>query len=343
MAEPSTIRPLSIYGVVALLIALLFAVGLMAGSRWVSPAMLLTVMDGGSDLLTRISVLELRLPRNLLGLLGGAALGVAGAVMQGVTRNSLASPGLTGVIASAALAVVALRTFTTPNALWLPLVALAGGMLGGALTFVIAGRRQLQPERVVLAGIAVTSLGTALTTGILLVSGSEAAELYYWLAGSLMGRGWLQLQMVMPWLLVPLGALIVMQRPFRLLQLDDELALSMGLAVGRWRMIFLMLALLLAASLVAFTGPIVFIGLFAPHIARRMIGDQIQHWLPLSALLGGLLLLAADILARQLAFPQELPVGMLTALIGAPWLIYLLNSRTSPRSAKVKSAKVGSA
>ncbi len=145
--------------------------------------------------------------------------------------------------------------------------------------------------------------------------------------------------MVMPWLLVPLGALLVMQRPFRLLQLDDELALSMGLAVGRWRLIFLLLALLLAASLVAFTGPIVFIGLVAPHIARRMIGDQIQHWLPLSALLGGLLLLAADILARQLAFPQELPVGMLTALIGAPWLIYLLNSRMAPRGAKVKSAK----
>jgi iron complex transport system permease protein len=139
--------------------------------------------------------------------------------------------------------------------------------------------------------------------------------------------------MVLPWLLLPLGALFVMQRPFRLLQLDDELALAMGLAVGRWRLIFLLLSLLLAASLVAFTGPIVFIGLVAPHIARRMIGNQIQHWLPLSALFGGLLLLAADILARQLAFPQELPVGMLTALVGAPWLIYLLNSRTSPRSA----------
>ena len=95
----------------------------------------------------------------------------------------------------------------------------------------------------------------------------------------------------------------------------------------------MLLALLLAAALVAFTGPIVFIGLVAPHIARRLAGSQIQHWLPLSALFGGLLLLAADILARQLAFPQELPVGMLTALIGAPWLIYLLNSRTSPRSA----------
>jgi len=165
------------------------------------------------------------------------------------------------------------------------------------------------------------------------VSGAEAAELYYWLAGSLMGRGWLQLQMVLPWLLLPLGALIVMQRPFRLLQLDDDLALAMGLSVGRWRLIFLLLALLLAAALVAFTGPIVFIGLVAPHIARRLAGNQIQHWLPLSALFGGLLLLAADILARQLAFPQELPVGMLTALIGAPWLIYLLNSRTSPRSA----------
>lgn len=333
MANYAALRPAALYGATVSFLALLFVVGLMMGSRWISPSQILAALNGSSDLLTRITVLELRLPRNLLGLLGGAALGVAGAVMQGVTRNSLASPGLTGVIASAALAVVSLRTLSSPGAMWLPLMALGGGLLGGALTFAIAGRRKLQPERVVLAGIAVTSLATALTTGLLLVSGAEAAELYYWLAGSLMGRGWLQLQMVLPWLLLPLFALLVMQRPFRLLQLDDDLAQAMGLAVGRWRLVFLLLALLLAAALVAFTGPIVFIGLVAPHIARRMIGNQIQHWLPLSALLGGLLLLAADILARQLAFPQELPVGMLTALIGAPWLIYLLNSRTSPRSA----------
>ncbi|TNE75998.1 MAG: iron ABC transporter permease [Gammaproteobacteria bacterium] len=333
MANDATLRPAVLYSATVSFLALLFVAGLMMGSRWIAPSQLLAALDGSSDLLTRISVVELRLPRNLLGLLGGAALGVAGAVMQGVTRNSLASPGLTGVIASAALAVVSLRTLSSPGAMWLPLMALGGGLLGGALTFAIAGRRQLQPERVVLAGIAITSLATALTTGLLLVSGAEASELYYWLAGSLMGRGWLQLQMVLPWLLLPLFALLVMQRPFRLLQLDDDLAQAMGLAVGRWRLVFLLLALLLAAALVAFTGPIVFIGLVAPHIARRMIGNQIQHWLPLSALLGGLLLLAADILARQLAFPQELPVGMLTALIGAPWLIYLLNSRTSPRSA----------
>ena len=187
--DDSAIRPMGLYGATVFLLVLLFFVGLMAGSRWVSPTSLLSAIDGSSDLLTRITVLELRLPRNLLGILGGAALGVAGAVMQGVTRNSLASPGLTGVIASAALAVVSLRTLSSPGALWLPLMALAGGLLGGALTFAIAGRRQLQPERVVLAGIAVTSLATALTTGLLLVSGAEAAELYYWLAGSLMGRG----------------------------------------------------------------------------------------------------------------------------------------------------------
>ena len=145
--DDSAIRPMGLYGATVFLLVLLFFVGLMAGSRWVSPTSLLSAIDGSSDLLTRITVLELRLPRNLLGILGGAALGVAGAVMQGVTRNSLASPGLTGVIASAALAVVSLRTLSSPGALWLPLMALAGGLLGGALTFAIAGRRQLQPRR----------------------------------------------------------------------------------------------------------------------------------------------------------------------------------------------------
>ncbi|QBM16982.1 putative siderophore transport system permease protein YfhA [Marinobacter sp. JH2] len=333
MVDHTSVPIHRVYGTAILVLFVLFLLGLMAGSRWVSLSSLWAVLNGGGDLLTNVSVMELRLPRNLLGMLGGAALGVAGAVMQGVTRNPLASPGLTGVIASAALAVVSLRTLANPDAFWLPLMALAGGLLGGALTFVIAGRRQLQPERVVLAGIAVTSLATAVTTGLLLVSGAETAELYYWLAGSLMGRGWVQLELVLPWLVFPIAALLVMRRPFKLLQLDDDLALAMGLAVGRWRLIFLLLALLIAAALVAFTGPIVFIGLVAPHIAKRMIGSKIKHWLPLSALLGALLLLTADILARQLAFPQELPVGMLTALIGAPWLIYLLNIKTSVRSA----------
>ncbi|MBR9871082.1 MAG: iron ABC transporter permease [Gammaproteobacteria bacterium] len=333
MANQTNVPLYRVYGTAGLVLSILFVLGLMAGSRWVSPSSLWAVLNGGGDILTKVSVMELRLPRNLLGMLGGAALGMAGAVMQGVTRNPLASPGLTGVIACAALAVVSLRTLANPDAFWLPLMALAGGFLGGALTFVIAGRRQLQPERVVLAGIAVTSLATAVTTGLLLVSGAEAAELYYWLAGSLMGRGWVQLELVLPWLVLPMAALLAMHRPFKLLQLDDDLALAMGLAVGRWRLIFLLLALLIAAALVAFTGPIVFIGLVAPHIAKRMIGSEIKHWLPLTALLGALLLLSADILARQLAFPQELPVGMLTALIGAPWLIYLLNTKTSVRSA----------
>ncbi|WP_323750977.1 iron ABC transporter permease [Marinobacter sp.] len=332
MESEPTVRPCRLYALAILILSILFVLGLMAGSRWVSLSSLWAALNGGGDLLTKISVVELRLPRNMLGMLGGAALGVAGAVIQGVTRNPLASPGLTGVIASAALAVVSLRTLASPDAFWLPLMALAGGLVGGALTFVIAGRQQLQPERVVLAGIAVTSLATAVTTGLLLVSGAEAAELYYWLAGSLMGRGWVQLELVLPWLVLPLVVLFFMHRPFKLLQLDDDLALAMGLAVGRWRLTFLLLALLVAAALVAFTGPIVFIGLVAPHIAKRLIGSQIKHWLPLSALFGALLLLAADILARQLAFPQELPVGMLTALIGAPWLIYLLNTKQSPRS-----------
>lgn len=315
------------YGLAGAMIGVLFIAGMLSGQQWNTPAEVWAALRGDGSIVTRISLLELRLPRNLLALLGGAALGTAGAIMQGVTRNALASPGLTGVIAAAACAVVATQTFFTFPAIWLPAIALLGGLLGGTLTFLIAGHRRLQPERVVLAGIAVTALCTALTTGVLLVSGSEAAELYYWLAGSLMGRGWLQLELVAFWLIVPLGLLVLLQRPFRLLQLDDDLALSMGLAVFRWRLLFLLLALILAAALVAVAGPVIFIGLVAPHIARRLVGSHLQHWMPLSGLLGALLLLAADTLARQLAFPQELPVGMLTALIGAPWLLYLLNVR----------------
>lgn len=316
-----------VYGLTTLTLVALFVVGIMAGQQWTAPETLWAVLQGQGSVIERVSILELRLPRNLLAILGGAALGAAGALMQGVTRNALASPGLTGVIAAAALGVVGSQTFFSPDALWLPAIALCAGFLGGMLTFYIAGRSRLQPERVVLAGIAVTALCTALTTGTLLVSGSEASELYYWLAGSLMGRGWLQLKLVAPWLCLPLLVLLFLRRPFRLLQLDDDLVQSMGLSVGRWRLVFLVLALIPAAALVSVTGPVIFIGLVAPHIARRLIGNQLQHWLPLSAILGGLLLLSADTLARQLAFPQELPVGMLTALIGAPWLLALLNSR----------------
>ena len=152
IGSASTARPSTLYVATLLFLVLLFLVGLMAGSQWVSPLQLLSAIDGTSGLLTRITVLELRLPRNLLGILGGAALGVAGAVMQGVTRNPLASPGLTGVIASAALAVVSLRTLSSPGAMWLPLMALGGGLLGGALTFAMISIDRSKVESVLIVG-----------------------------------------------------------------------------------------------------------------------------------------------------------------------------------------------
>jgi iron complex transport system permease protein len=298
---------------------------LMMGAQAFTPTDLWRLSQGEGELLQWILFWELRLPRTLLALLVGASLATAGGLMQGVTRNPLAAPDLTGVVAGAACMVVILSTLASVDAAWYPLAGVAGGAFVGALTFVIAWKNGLMPVRVVLAGVAMSSMCVAVMTGLLVFSGAEAGELFFWLAGGISGRGWAQLAQVVIWTGPPLLLAMLLVRWFRVLLLDDAVGRSLGISVSRWRLMFMLLAVVMTAGAVTVAGPVGFIGLVVPHITRQLLSDQSAAWLPLNAALGGLLLLWADLMARLPATAQEVPLGVVTALLGGPWLLLLMH------------------
>ncbi|WP_369623885.1 FecCD family ABC transporter permease [Marinobacterium sp. BA1] len=309
----------------AAIVVLTVLLSLMVGAQPFTPLDLWQLSQGQGEPLQRILFWELRLPRTLLALLVGAALATAGGLMQGVTRNPLAAPDLTGVVAGAACMVVILSTLASVDAAWYPLAGVAGGTLVGALTFALAWKNGLMPVRVVLAGVAMSSVCVAVMTGLLVFSGAEAGELFFWLAGGLSGRGWSQLAEVFAWTVLPLLLAVLLVQRFRVLLLDDAIGRSLGISVSRWRLVFMLLAVVMTAGAVTVAGPVGFIGLVVPHITRRLLSEQSAAWLPLNAVLGGVLLLSADVLARLSATAQEIPLGVVTALLGGPWLILLMH------------------
>lgn len=284
--------------------------------------------EGGSRV-HRIVVWELRLPRVLTGAVAGAALALSGALLQDALRNDLAEPGLLGVASGASLvvaAVVILGLPVPPGAL--PVLALLGGLATGV---VILGATRLtrDPVRMILVGAALAALFSALIT-IIVVLGSpeEVRALYAWLVGSLIGRGWDDLAALVPWAAAAVPLALLLARPLNLLRLGDEVAQGLGLPVFGARALILLVAVALVAPVVARCGPIGFVALIAPHLARGLLGTgDARLVLPVAALLGAWLLVAADLAAREILRPAELPVGLVVTALGAPVAIWLLRRR----------------
>jgi ABC-type Fe3+-siderophore transport system permease subunit len=273
---------------------------------------------------TRIIIWELRLPRALVASLVGGNLAVAGAIMQAVTRNPLASPSLTGVSAGAGLAVVASLVFFPSRPLGLtPYIAFLGGMVGGAVVFALATRSLVTPTRLALAGIATASLLLAMTTGLLLFNHDTVGTVYFWLAGGVAGRGWQHVRLILPWAIIGITTAVILARQLDILLLGEDVARSLGVATGRMRALLMIVAVLLTGGAVAVAGPIGFVGLIAPHVIRYVVGPAHRALLPLSALAGATLVVWADLGARYVRFPLELPVGILIALIGGPFFLVL--------------------
>lgn len=314
--------------VAACMAAALLAVALASlcmGNLAVSPeAAMRALWSAGMDPVS-IIVRDLRLPRFITGVLVGASLAVAGALMQGITRNPLADPTLTGVAGIAALAVVG-ATVLAPAiaASWRPLIALAGAALGATLTFALAWRAHFAPLRLALAGTSVAALGSAGVVALMIAAGPQAGPLFYWLAGGLAGVGWQQAATIAPWTLAGLLLALASARGLNTLALGDAAAESIGLDLRRWRVGLGAVAVALSAAVVAVAGPVGFVGLCVPHLARLIAGADHRAMLPLAALAGGLLVSGADLFARTVAAPRELPVGFLTALLAAPFLIVLI-------------------
>jgi iron complex transport system permease protein len=303
---------------------------LMVGSRSLPPLEVLRSVLGPDGSETSAIVRELRVPRTVVGLVVGAALGLAGAQLQGLTRNPLADPGLLGVSAGASLAVVGTSTVLgvggAAGQVW---AALLGALLATFAVWVLAGsgRGGGSPLPLVLAGVALTALLSSLTTVLVLLDADTLNEYRFWAAGSVAGRDLGLLSTVAPFLLLGLLLAVAGSRTLDLLALGDDLATGLGARVSWGRAGVALSAALLTAGSVALAGPVVFVGLVVPHVARALVGPAHRWLLPLSAVLGAVLLIASDVLGRVVARPGEIQAGIVTAAVGVPFLIALVRRR----------------
>ena len=293
-----------------------------------------TDYDGSEeDLIIR----TLRVPRALIAALVGASLAVAGAIIQGLTRNPLADPGILGIEAGAALAVViAIFLFGASSLSTYALFAFLGATLSAMAVYSLAslGRGGMTPMKLTIAGAALGGVAffgggllSSLTTAILVLSQRTLDEVRFWLAGSVAGRDLTLLLEVLPYISVGMLLAFALSRQVTTLTLGEDVAASLGQRTALVKLAAAVAVILLAGSAVAIAGPIWFVGLVVPHVARFFVGVDYRWILPYSALLGAILLVSADVAARLVIQPQELPVGVMTALVGAPFFIYLARWR----------------
>jgi iron complex transport system permease protein len=297
----------------------------------------------------RTIVLEIRLPRTVLIALVGAGLAGSGAAYQGLFRNPLADPYLLGVASGAGLGAILAMSWEGPGGVpvfarlgpslglyFVPAVAFAGALLTVLLVYRLGRTRQDRtgvPDShlsyLILAGVAIGALATALTSFLILRFEGDMQRAIVWMLGGYALGGWQPVWALLPYILIGLVGLSLLGRPLNVLQFGEEQALQLGLDVPRARLAIVVLASLTTAAAVSFAGIIGFVGLAVPHLVRMMIGSDYRRLVPMSILSGAILLLLADVLARTAEAPQEIPVGIVTALLGVPFFLYLL--RTSSR------------
>jgi len=288
------------------------------------------LLNPDRNIIAHSIVLDLRLPRVFIGSVVGACFAVAGAIMQGLTRNPLASPSVLGVNAGAALGMATLTVLAPSFSLFGTSVA---AILGGAITWSLvmflgsAWRGGNEYGRLVLAGVAISALCASLTKAIIILHEDQAIAVLTWLAGSLGNARWGDWQQFWPMALFGLVGAQLMTPTLNLLNLGEDSARNLGVELGWARMICSLLVLVLAGAALSVAGSIAFIGLLVPHIARLFVGQDYRKILPVAAILGALLVVMADLVSRMIIFPLETPVGAILALIGAPFFIYMVSRR----------------
>lgn len=267
-----------------------------------------------------------RVPRAIIATAVGASLAVAGVLMQAITRNPLASPDILGVNAGAGLFVVAGITLASVHSLSvISALAFLGAGVSALLVYLLSslGKEGMSPIKLTLAGVALAALFASLTQGILLFREKALEEVLYWLAGSIEGRKLEHLEKLLPYIIMGLLLAQLIARQVNILSMGDDMARGLGQRTKTVKFLMLLSIVALAGSAVAVTGPIGFVGLIIPHIARTFIGTDHRWLIPYSAVLGAVLLLLADIGARYIIMPKEVPVGAMTALIGTPFFVYI--------------------
>lgn len=327
------VRPAAVLLILTAGVALLGAaliLGVAVGTVTIKPAAVWQALihydpDSAQHRIIRL----LRLPRVLAGAITGACFAVAGAIMQGMTRNPLADSGLLGLNAGAGLGLaICFVLYPEGSYLYTLLFSFIGACLGAALVFG-AGSVTRGGEswlRLALAGAAVSALLSAVSSGIAIFY-QIGQELTFWQAGGVAGTNWTQLTVIAPWALVAFAGAMALSRSVNLLSLGEEVATGLGQNIARTKLLGLLVVLALAGIAVSVVGPIAFVGLIIPHVTRYLVGMDYRYIIPCSAVLGSLLIVLADLAARMINRPFETPIGALIALIGVPFFLYLARKR----------------
>jgi iron complex transport system permease protein len=319
-----------VIGCVAVLAAS-FIISMNTGYTKLSPLDTLRTLFGGGTDRESLILFDFRLPRIVISMLVGAGLALSGCILQGVSRNALADPGLLGINAGAGMMVILYVMFfgaqSFLSVFTLPFLALAGAGVTAVVIYALAFKKAegIAPMRLILTGVAVQAGIAALTTLLVVKLDEDQFDFVVtWQAGSIWGSNWRFVLALLPWLLLLVPYVMHKARVLDVLNMGDDVAHSLGASVERERRGLLAAAVALAASCVAVSGSISFVGLIAPHLARRLVGPRHAILLPTCALAGAVLVSVADTIARVIVQPSEIPTGIMVAIIGAPYFLYLL-------------------
>ncbi|MCH2153542.1 MAG: iron ABC transporter permease [Phycisphaerales bacterium] len=313
----------------ATLVVVLIVIGLIAslalGAVDIPLVDVIKVLTGSGEKTDTQIILQSRLPRSIAAVLVGCNLAISGTLLQAVTRNPLADPGLIGVTAGAALAATIVLAVLPSSAILLPIVAFAGAMIAAVVVYVVSWRPGAgsSPMRMILAGVAVNAVLGAVIGLLMTAFADRIPAMMFWTSGSFNGRGWGHVDMLWPYTVAGVGLALWIRPRLAVMELGDDAAVTMGVPVERTRLIAFAAAALLAGSAASVAGLVGFIGLVVPHLMRLLLGGN-YGLIPVSAVAGGALLLWSDLVARLALAPAEMPVGVITGLIGGPYFIYLL-------------------
>ncbi|MBM7603706.1 iron complex transport system permease protein [Metabacillus crassostreae] len=317
------------------LILVTFVLSLSTGALPITIKEMLVTFSGAGTAQQELVLYQLRLPRMIIAMLIGAGLALSGAILQGLSRNSLADPGILGINAGAGLAAVfCIYLFSKANStlfsspFLLPVFAFIGALIIALLIYSFSWKGGIEPGRLLLMGLGFNALcGALLIILQLKMDPKDFQQATIWLTGSIWGTQWPYVWALLPWIVLLIPISFLKARSMNLLQFSETVPHVLGLKVESERRILLVLSAALAGSCVAVGGGIAFIGLLAPHLARRLCGANFFSLLPLSALIGSFLLLVADMIGKNLLAPADIPVGIVISVIGAPYLIYMLLTR----------------
>ncbi len=313
------------------LLVISFIISMNTGYSKLSPLDTFRTLFGGGSDKENLILFGLRLPRIVISILVGAGLALSGCIIQGISKNALADPGLLGINAGAGLAVILFVLFfgsqSYLSVFTLPILAIFGGGLTAILIYILAYKRQsgLAPIRLILTGVAVQAGLSALTTVLVIkLDDTQFDFVATWQAGSIWGSNWKFVIALLPWLLLLIPYVLSKSRVLDVLNLGDDTACGLGAQVEKERRRLLAASVALAASCVAVSGSISFVGLIAPHLARRLVGPRHRILLPACTLTGAVLVSVSDTIARVIVQPFEIPTGIMVAIVGAPYFLYLL-------------------